>query len=190
MTTTTNVTTISRIEIPEAGVYAIDGSHSNLGVTARHLMVSKVRGFFSDLSGTITIADNPSESSVEVLVKADSIDTRDAQRDGHLKSADFLDVENHPELTFRSTGLEQVAGETFRLNGDLTIRGVTRPVTFDLEYRGVAKDPWGGTRIAFEAKGEINREDFGITWNAALETGGVLVGKKLAFEFEVEAVKQ
>ena len=188
--TTSQTQPVSGIEVPPAGTYAIDGSHTNLGVTARHLMVSKVRGYFSDVAGTVTIADDPLASSVELTVKADSIDTRDAQRDGHLKSADFLDVENYPELTFRSTSVEQVKGETFRVTGDLTVRGVTRPVTVELEYQGTAKDPWGGSRIAFEAKGEIDREEFGITWNAALETGGVLVSKKLSFEFEGQAVKQ
>ena len=190
MSTHTTVQTVSGIEVPPAGTYAIDGSHTNLGVTARHLMVSKVRGYFSEVSGTVTIADDPLASSVELVVKADSIDTRDAQRDGHLKSADFLDVENFPELTFRSTNVEQVKNEKFKVTGDLTIRGVTRPLTLDLEYQGTAQDPWGGSRIAFEAKGEVDREEFGITWNATLETGGVLVSKKLSFEFEGEAVKQ
>jgi polyisoprenoid-binding protein YceI len=190
MTTTSTTQILAGVEAPAAGVYAIDPSHSNLGVTARHLMVSKVRGFFSGVSGSITIADDPLASSVELTVQADTIDTRDEQRDGHLKGADFLDVENYPELTFRSTKVEQVKNENFRVTGDLTIRGVTKPVVVELEYRGEAKDPWGGTRILFEARGEIDREEFGITWNAALETGGVLVSKKLAFEFETEAVKQ
>lgn len=190
MSTTTSDQGFTGIELPEPGVYAIDASHSNLVVTARHLMVAKVRGFFTELEGAITVAEDPAASSVEVRVKADSIDTRDAQRDAHLKSADFLDVENYPELSFRSTGVEQVKGEKFRLHGELTVRGVTRPVTVDLEYQGAAKDPWGGSRIAFDARGEIDREEFGITWNAALETGGVVVGKKLTFELEVEAVKQ
>ena len=190
MSTQTTPKTITGIDVPPAGLYAIDGSHTNLGVTARHLMVSKVRGYFSEVAGTVTIADDPLASSVELTVKADTIDTRDAQRDGHLKGADFLDVENYPELTFRSTSVEQVKNEKFKVTGDLTIRGVTRPLTLDLEYQGTAQDPWGGSRIAFEAKGEIDREEFGITWNAALETGGVLVSKKLTFEFEGEAVKQ
>ncbi|HVM09061.1 MAG TPA: YceI family protein [Acidimicrobiales bacterium] len=190
MSTISTSNTLSGIETPATGTYAIDASHSNLVVTARHLMVSKVRGLFSGVSGTITIADDPLASNVEVVVQADTIDTREPQRDAHLKAADFLDVENHPEITFRSTSVEQVKGERFRLAGELTIRGVTKPVVLDFDYQGTFRDPWGGTRLGFEAKGEIDREDWDITWNAALETGGVLVSKKLTFEFELQAVKQ
>ncbi|HEX4978868.1 MAG TPA: YceI family protein [Acidimicrobiales bacterium] len=187
---TSSTTPLAGIDLPEPGTYAIDPTHSTLVVVARHLMVAKVRGYFTELDGTVTVADDPLASSVEVTVKASSIDTRDEQRDAHLASADFLDVENHPDIRFRSTGLEHAGGTSFRLSGELTIRGVTRPVVADLEYLGRTGDPWGGTRIAFEARGEIDREEFGVTWNAALETGGVVVGKKLTFEFDVEAVKQ
>ena len=190
MTDTATTISLSGLELPEPGTYAIDASHSNLVVTARHLVVSRVRGWFSDVSGTITIDEDPLASSVEAAVGAASINTREEQRDAHLRAADFLDVENHPTITFHSTSVEQVKGDRFRLNGDLTIRGVTKPVALDFEYQGTFSDPWGGTRIGFEARGEIDREQWGMTWNAALETGGVLVSKKLSFDFELQAVKQ
>jgi polyisoprenoid-binding protein YceI len=190
MTTTTSTTTTAGLDLPAPGTYAIDASHSTVTAVARHLVVSKVRGTFADVAGTITVADDPAESSVEAAIGAASIDTRDAKRDEHLRSADFLDVDNHPQLTFASTALAHVKGSRWQLTGDLTIRGVTRPVTFDVEFLGNAKDPWGGERIGLEASGELDREDWGMTWNAALETGGVLVSKKLTFEIEIEAVKQ
>jgi len=187
---TTTQTTQHGVDLPAVGNYEIDASHSTVGVVARHLMVSKVRGRFADVAGTITIAEDPTASSTDVVVGAASIDTRDAKRDEHLRSADFLDVKRFPQLTFTSTGLAALRGNRWQLTGDLTIKGITRPVTFDVEFLGNLKDPWGNDRIAFEAKGELNREDWDITWNVALETGGVLVGKKLAFELEIQAVKQ
>lgn len=171
-----------------AGTWTIDPSHTNVGFTVRHLMVSKVRGSFSAVEGAIVIADDPARSSVEAVVQMDSIDTRDEQRDGHLRSNDFFDIANHPTMTFRSTGI-RADGDDYVLVGELTIKGVTKTVEFEVEFGGVSQDPWGGTRVGFEAEAEINRKDFGMEWNAALETGGVLVGEKVKITLDVEAVK-
>jgi polyisoprenoid-binding protein YceI len=152
-------------------------------------MVTKVRGNFAEVTGTIEITEQPEQSSVDVVIGAASIDTRSPDRDGHLKSADFLDVERFPELRYRSTGVRR-NGRTWQLDGELTVRDVTRPVVLDVEFEGSATDPWGGSRISFTAKGELDREDFGITWNQALETGGVLVSRKVQIELDVQAVRQ
>ena len=181
--------TYEGLEIPEAGTFTLDPAHTVVGATVRHLMVSKVRGKFSDVTGTVTVAEDPLDSSVEVVIKAASIDTGVADRDAHLRNADFLDVENHPELTFRSTRVAKVEGNDFWLVGDLTIRGVTREVELEVTFEGVAKSPWGQEVIGFSATTELDREEFGMTWNAALETGGVLVGRKLKVEIEAEAVR-
>jgi len=178
------------VEIPTASTYVLDKSHTEVGFVGRHLMVTKVRGRFSDFEGTVTIAEDPQASSVDVTIDAASIDTRDDARDGHVKSADLLDVENHPSLTFRSTGVRHVKGDRFEVTGDLTVAGVTQAVALDLTLDGVLGDPWGGTRLAFSASTEIDREEFGITWNVALEAGGVLVGKKVKIEIEGQAVRQ
>ena len=175
---------------PTTGTYAIDASHSHVGFKARHLVVAKVRGGFSDVSGTVEITEDPLQSSVQVEVGLASVDTRDETRDGHLRSADFFDVENHPTMTVRSTGVRPVAGERYDVDGELTVRGVTRPLTLHVSFDGTAQDPWGGERLAFTATGKVNREEFGLTWNQALETGGVLVGKDIDLEIEVEVVRQ
>lgn len=180
--------TFEGVEIPSAGRYVIDASHTNVGFSAKHLMVSKVRGRFSDFDGAITIADAPLDSSVQVSLQAASIDSRSEDRDGHLRSPDFLDVDQFPTLEFRSTAVRHTGGNTFEVDGELTIKDVTRPLSLDMEFEGVAQDPWGGHRIAFSAATEIDREDWGLTWNVALETGGVLVGKKIKLEIEGEAV--
>jgi polyisoprenoid-binding protein YceI len=182
--------TFEKVEIPTPGTFSFDPAHTIVGATARHLMVSKVRGKFTDVTGSIVVAENPLDSAVEVVIKAASIDTGAADRDNHLRSADFLDVENYPELTFTSTRVVKQDGAEFVLAGDLTIRGVTREVELEIEYHGVTNSPWGQQVIGFSATTELDREDFGMTWNAALETGGVLVGKKLKVEIEVEAVRQ
>jgi polyisoprenoid-binding protein YceI len=166
------------------GTWTVDASHTEVGFTARHLMVSKVRGSFSDVEGTVTVAEPFSASSVRASVKLASVDTGSADRDAHLKSADFFDVENNPEMTFVST---EVTEDT--LKGDLTIKGVTRPVEFDLEFGGVATDPWGNTKAGFEAETEINRKDFGLEWNVALEGGGVLVSEKIKIKLDVQLLK-
>ena len=189
MTTTSTTQILSGVEAPAPGVYAIDPSHSNLGVTARHLMISKVRGFFSGVAGSIVIADDPLASSVELTVQADTIDTRDAQRDGHLKGDDFLDVENHPELTFRSTRVEQVKNEKFRVTGDLTIRGVTKPVVLDGKFLGLQSSQNGAQRLGFEATTTINRLDYGVKWNRAAEGGGVMLGDDVKIDLFIEALK-
>ena len=170
------------------GVWNVDPVHSTVGFVARHLMISKVRGKFGDFSGTVTIADDPLQSSVEAQVDLGSVTTGDEQRDAHLRSADFFDVGNHPHMIFRSTGIKQ-DGDDFILSGDLTVAGKTRSVEFELEFDGVEKDPWGGTRAGFEASTEISRKDWEMTWNVALETGGVLVGDKVKIELDVELVK-
>lgn len=170
------------------GVWNIDASHSTVGFSVRHMMVSKVRGRFERFSGTVEVAEDRLQSSVDVTVEMASINTADETRDAHLRTNDFFDVEHHPTMTFRSTGVRP-HGDRYLLEGDLTIRGVTRPVGFDVEFDGVGTDPWGGLRAGFTAQAEINRRDFGIEWNAALETGGVLVADKVRIELDVEVVK-
>lgn len=179
--------TFGDLTIPTPGTFTLDKAHTLVGFVARHLMVTKVRGSFPEVSGTITVAENPLESSVEVTIDAASISTGNADRDAHLRSADFLDVEKYPTLTFRSKRIASHSGNNFVVVGDLTIKDVTREVELAVEYDGLVRDPWGGEVIAFSAKTEINREDWGITWNAALEAGGVLVGKEVTIEISVEA---
>jgi len=169
--------TVDGIAIPEPGTYSFDPSHSHVGFVVRHLVVSKVRGRFGDYSGGITIGDDPSESSVEVNIETGSIDTRDEQRDGHLRSADFFDAENFPAITYKSTGVSHRKGNRWQVEGDLTIKGVTRSVPLEVEFEGVTQDPWGNSRAGFTATTQIDREAFGLTWNQALETGGFVVGK-------------
>jgi polyisoprenoid-binding protein YceI len=182
--------TVEGRTVPAPGTYTIDPSHSSVEAVARHLMLSKVRGRFAEFSGRIVVADDITASSVEVEIAAASIDTHDANRDEHLRSADFLDVDAHPALTFQSTRIETAGSDRWTLHGDLTIRGVTRPVAVDLKFLGDATDPWGNARALFSATTEIHREDFGITWNQALETGGVLVSKKLGIELEIQALRE
>ena len=177
-------------ELPAAGNYALDASHSQVGFAVRHLMVSKTRGRFSDFAGTVEIGENPLASSVSVTVQTASVDTRDEQRDGHLRSGDFFDVEAWPTMTYQSRSVREVGKDRYIVDGDLTIRGVTQPVPLELTFEGGATDPWGGVRIGFSAKAELDREAFGLTWNQALETGGVVVGKKVTIEIEAEAVRQ
>ncbi|HVW42667.1 MAG TPA: YceI family protein [Amycolatopsis sp.] len=173
------------------GTYEIDPVHSRIGFVARHAMVTKVRGSFNEFTGTAHIdGENPAASSVQVAIKAASIDTRNADRDGHLRSNDFLAMDEHPEITFSSTEIKQTGEAEFDVTGDLTVRGVTRPVTVPFTYEGTAQDPFGNTRIGLEGSVVINRKDFGVTWNATLETGGVLVSDKVTLEFEISAIKQ
>ena len=173
------------------GTYAIDPSHSRLGFVVRHAMVTKVRGNFADFSGTVTVnGDDPASSAVEISAAIVSITTGDEARDGHLRSADFFDLEAHPTMTFTSTGITAKGDDEFAVTGDLTINGITKPVTIDLEFTGAATDPFGNHRIGFEGTGEIKRKDFGVEWNAALETGGVLVGDKVKLELDISAVAQ
>lgn len=178
------------VTIPTPGTFTLDASHSSVGFVARHLMVSKVRGHFAEFSGSITIAEDPLQSSVEVEIAVASITSGDAQRDGHLTSGDFFDAEAFPTITFKSTKVTHASDEDFVVEGDLTVRDVTKTVSLKVEFAGVQADPWGGERIGFSAETELDREDFGLTWNVALETGGVLVGKKAKIEIEAEAVRQ
>jgi polyisoprenoid-binding protein YceI len=173
---------------PKPGTWVIDPAHSRIGFVARYMMVTKVRGHFGELDGTIHVAAEPSRSRAEATFKAASIDTADATRDGHLRSPDFLDVERYPEITFRSTSVAVADDGGLELTGDLTIRDVTRPVTLRGEFVGLGTDPFGNRRAMFSLAGELDREDFGITWNKGLETGGVLVGKTVGLEIEVSAI--
>ena len=168
------------------GTYTLDPAHSRIGFVARHAMVTKVRGAFNEFEGTATLdGANPAGSSAQVTISAASIDTRNAQRDEHLRSNDFLAMADYPQITFSSTGARQVDDSTFELTGDLTIKGVTNPITIPFSFEGAAKDPFGNLRVGFEGAVTINRKDYGITWNAALETGGVLVSDKVTLEFEL-----
>jgi polyisoprenoid-binding protein YceI len=172
------------------GTYTLDPAHTRIGFVARHAMVTKVRGAFNEFEGTATLdGANPANSSAQVTISTASIDTRNAQRDGHLRSNDFLAMDEYPQITFVSTGARQVDDSTFELTGDLTIKGVTNPITVPFSFEGAAKDPFGNLRVGFEGAVTINRKDYGITWNAALETGGVLVSDKVTLEFEISAIK-
>jgi polyisoprenoid-binding protein YceI len=170
--------------------WKIDPAHSNVEFAVKHLMISTVKGLFTDVEGEIVIVDgDPSRSSVTATLEAASIDSRTGQRDDHLRSADFLDAANFPEITFQSTRISGAESE-FEVVGNLTIRGVTRAVTLDVTNEGAGKDPWGGDRIAFSATTKLDRRDFGLTWNQAVEAGGVLVGNDVKISIDVQAVKQ
>lgn len=179
---------MSEMSLPDSGTWSLDPAHSSIEFVARHLMVTKVRGGFGDFSGTIEIADNPTESVIEIEVDVASVVTGSADRDLHLKSSDFFDVENHPRMTFVSTSIVDI-GDGYLVTGDLTVRGVTSPMTLEVEYLGVMTDPWGNAKAAFSASGEVNREDWGLTWNTPLEAGGVLVSKTAKIEIEVQPAR-
>jgi len=184
----TAIRTIDGVEAPVPGTWAFDPAHTKLSAIGRHMMITKVRGYFRDVSGVIHVGERPEDSSVEVTIAAASIDTGVERRDDHLRSADFMDVERFPTITFRSTRIERAEGTRFKVTGDLTIRDVTRPITLDVEYLGIEKAPWGDDlRIGFTATGVLEREAFGMTWNAALETGGILVSKTFELELDVQA---
>ncbi len=169
----------------------LDLSHSEVNFAVKHMMISTVRGKFNKFSGTIDFNEaDPTHSSIDVSIDVASIDTRDEKRDGHLKSGDFFDVEKFPAITFKSTKVEKVSDSTAKVTGDLTIRGVSRPVVLDVTYAGQAKSPWGTTSAGFSASTKISRKDWGLTWNVALETGGVLVGEDISISIEAELVKQ
>jgi len=173
-----------------SGSYTLDTTHSRIGFVARHAMVTKVRGSFNAFDGkaVLDFAD-PSRSSATVSIEVASIDTRQAQRDEHLRTNDFFDAPTFPAITFTSTAVEKLDEQTYRLSGDLTIKGVSKPIAVDFEYAGAAKDPYGNVRLGFEGSTTIQRSDYGVTFNAALETGGMLVSEKITIEFEVSAVK-
>ncbi|MEI7930998.1 MAG: YceI family protein [Actinomycetes bacterium] len=169
-----------------AGTFTIDASHSRVGFSARHAMVTKVRGSFNEFSGSAVVADGGATISIEI--NAASIDTRSADRDGHLQSPDFFDVANFPKLTFVSTSVKDSGSDKLVVEGNLTIKDVTKPITIEFAYEGTAVDPYGNSRYGFEGYSEINRKDFGLVWNAALETGGVIVSDSIKLEFEISTI--
>lgn len=174
-----------------AGNYSVDTTHSSIGFVARHAMITKVRGAFNEFTGEAVVnGANPGESSVKVVIDVNSIDTRQEARDAHLRSADFFDIEKYPNITFVSTKVEATDDDEVEITGDLTIKDVTRSVTIPFEFTGAATDPFGNERIGFEGDIDVNRKDWGLTWNAALETGGVLVSEKVKLVFEISAIKQ
>jgi polyisoprenoid-binding protein YceI len=180
--------TNATITLPRTGTYTVDPAHAEIGFVARHLIGTKVRGRFTEFSGTFTVAENPEDSTLEAEAKAASIHTNQSMRDDHLRTNDFLDAENFPLLTLKSTGLTRVTDREWKLTADLTVRGVTKPVEFDLEYLGEgASMQEGKSVVAFSASGEIDRRDFGVTFNHALLDGSVVVGNKVKIELEVEA---
>ena len=170
-----------------AGTWDIDAAHSTVGFSVRHMMVSKVRGYFREFSGELVTAEDPAQSSVTATIELASIDTRQEQRDAHIRSADFFDVENHPQMTFRSTAVRTDGADWF-VDGELTIKGSTKPVTLALELNGFGPDAYGGTRAGFSARTEINRNDFGVDIKMPMDGGGVVVGDKVSVELEIEAV--
>ena len=171
--------------------WKIDPVHSNVGFSVRHLMISKVNGHFRNWTGTLVTDDaKPENSKITATIETASIDTKEPQRDDHLRSADFFDAANHPELKFESTSVKKVSDDRFEVNGNLTIRGNTKPVTLDTEFFGRQKDPWGGERAGFAAKTHIDRKDFGLTFNMPLDGGGFVVGDKVEITLDVEAVKE
>jgi polyisoprenoid-binding protein YceI len=187
MSTTQSATTAEALP---TGTWNIEPAHSSANFSVRHLGLSKVRGHFEKVEGTLELADDPTQSSIEVRIDASSIQTNQPDRDAHLKSADFLDVENHPALTFRSTRISKDSEEDWTVEGELTIHGVTKPVTLDVEYLGTAQDPMGaGQRIAFEAETKIERHDFDLTWEGPKDGGGILVGRKVDIDIDVQFVR-
>ena len=184
MSTSTSSTSVT---LP-AGTWSLDPTHTHIGFTVRHMMVAKVRGSFSDYSAEITVGENPLESNLSAVVQMASIDTGNGDRDGHLRANDFFSIDEFPTMTLQSTSIE-VKGDDYVLHADLTIKGVTKSVPFDLEFAGTGQDPWGNTKAGFSASATINRKDFGIEWNAPLETGGVLIGEQVKIEIDAELVK-
>ena len=188
MTDTATTRTVQGVQLPAPGHWAIDTSHSSVVASVRHLGLSRVRGAFRSFTGGVDVAEQPEGSSVQVSIDAASVDTGEPARDEHLRSPDFLDVASHPTIDFRSTKVTG-SGRRWQVEGDLTLRGTTRPVTLDVTFEGLETDPWGGSRAAFSARTELDREAFGLTWNQVLESGGVLVGKKVRIDLEVEVVR-
>ncbi|WP_327431974.1 MULTISPECIES: YceI family protein [unclassified Streptomyces] len=173
-----------------SGDYTIDPSHSTIGFVARHAMVTNVKGSFQEFDGTLHLdGSDPSKSTATLDVKMESVETGSADRDGHLKSSDFFKIDEFPTMTFRSTKAEALGGDDYRITGELSIMGTTKPLSIDLEFNGAAKDPFGNERVGFEGKSEILRSEWGLTWNAALETGGVLVSDKIKLVFDISAIK-
>ncbi|MBM2616833.1 YceI family protein [Actinoplanes sp. LDG1-06] len=185
-----NTRAFEGLQIPAAGTYDLDAAHKRVGFVARHLMVSKVRGQFADASAVITIGEDPLQSSVTASINTASIETGQTDRDNHLRSGDFFESEKYPTMDFRSTGIKSHAGAEFVLDGELTIKGVTKPVELTVEFEGAGQSPYGFAVFGFSATAEIDREDWGLTWNMALESGGVMVSKKIKIEIEGEAIRR
>jgi polyisoprenoid-binding protein YceI len=190
VTTGTDLRVVDGVQLPAPGHYVLDPNHTRIGFIARHLMVTKVRGSFAEFDGSITVAEDPARSTAQATIRAVSIETGAPDRDTHLRSGDFLEAETYPELTFANARVVGQRGAKFTVLGDLTIKCVTKEVQLDVELDGVVTDPFGNEKLAVSARTEINREDFGMTWNAALETGGVLVSQKIVIEIEAQAVRQ
>ncbi|MFI1357633.1 YceI family protein [Streptomyces sp. NPDC020898] len=172
------------------GDYTIDAAHTTIGFVARHAMVTNVKGSFQDIEGTLHLdGTDPAGSTASLDITMDSIETGSADRDGHLKGSDFFNTDEFPTMTFRSTKAESLGGDNYRITGDLSILGTTKPISIDLEFNGAAKDPFGNERVGFEGKAEILRSEWGLTWNAALETGGVLVSDKIKLNFDISAIR-
>lgn len=187
---TTGVKTPASVRAEIAGQYVIDPTHSRIGFGARHAMVAKVRGTFNEFEGGGYFdVDDPSKSSLALTIKTASIDTRSPDRDAHLRSNDFFDMDSYPEIRFVSRSVDHLDGESYRITGDLTIKGITKPVAFDVSYNGSSVDPFGNGRIGLEGKATVNRKDWGVNWNAPLEAGGVLVSENVTLEFEVSAIR-
>jgi polyisoprenoid-binding protein YceI len=180
---------VAGVELPAPGVWKIDPGHAEVAFIGRHFMLTKVRGRFTGVTGEVRVGDEPTTSSLEVTIDMASVNSGDTARDDHLCSGDFFDVANYPMATFRSSGVEW-NGSSGRVVGDLTLKAVTRPVTLDVDYVGHAHDPWDNERAVFSASATINREDWGLTWNMALETGGVVLSKEIRIEIEVETIRQ
>jgi polyisoprenoid-binding protein YceI len=181
---------LDALRLPDAGTFTLDPVHTSIGFIARHLMVAKVRGHFTDFTGSIVIADDPVFSTAEATILTASIDTSGPQRDAHLRSADFFDSDSYAAMKFRSTTVVPRVAQTYTVLGELTIKDLTRPIQLDVEFNGQVIDPWGQQRIAATATAEIDRRDFGLTWNAPLEGGGLMVGNTIRIEIEAEAVRQ
>jgi polyisoprenoid-binding protein YceI len=181
---------VNGVEYPATGNYVLDTAHTSIGFTVRHMAVSKVRGTFTRFEGSFDIAEDAADSSVHVTIDPNSVDTRDENRDNHLRSDDFFDVANHPQWSFDSTSVRETGPGELEVAGDLTIRGVTRPVTLALTVEGVVTDPFGNHRVGFSARTSINRDDFGVSFGAVMESGGLIVSKKVDIEIEAEATRQ
>ncbi|MGW4566356.1 YceI family protein [Streptomyces sp. NPDC004561] len=186
---TTPTRLVGGVELPAPGPWKVDPGHAEVGFVGRHFMLTKVRGRFTGVDATVHVGERPEDTRVTAVIDMASVDSGDRTRDDHLRSGDFFDVEKHPRATFESTSVTW-DGRSGKLTGDLTIKGVTHPVTLDVDYLGYARDPWGGDRTVFSAAGRINREDWGLSWNMALETGGILVSKEIELSLEIEAVRE
>ncbi len=193
MTTATATAELTRVvngeTVPAPGTYTLDKAHTVVAFVARHLMVTKVRGTFGEFEGTVVVAEDPTRSSIEATIRTDSVSTGESQRDAHLRSGDFLEQDRYPTMRFASRFVRPVGDGRWQVNGDLTIKDVTLPVVLDLEFNGATTDPWGGVRLGFSAATDIDRTDYGVSWNTALDGGGVVVGNRVKIEIEAEAVR-